>query len=225
MEKSIYQQYYNSHFESPWKRNALPYKYYLLEGPIPDQAWDKQKRYGDVFVVQDSGEFYIAIYLLGEKDAQIRGVPTCIPYAKEKGGIIRTLDLGSRFSARLLRVTSDPSEVEWIALDEKWSRGFLQLDDLRRSGKFSAEVPGNLINEYEMIGLFEQKNPSPFLHALFAERDALREEPLPLFYYWLEEKPEMPPSQLEYRKEPVEIDTISESQEIDAGTVSDQNAA
>jgi hypothetical protein len=214
MERSIYQQYYSSHFEFPWKRNALPYKYYLLEGPIPDKAWNKQKRYGDVFVVQDSGEFYIAIYLLGEKDAQIRGVPTCIPYAKEKGGIIRTLDLGNKFSVRLLEVTSDPSKVEWVSLDQKWSRGFLELDDLRRSGKFSAEVPGNLINEYEMIGLFEEENPSPFFHALFAERDALREEPLPLFYYWLEEKPEMPPSQPEYRVEPIEIEEVVESQEV-----------
>jgi hypothetical protein len=212
VEKSIYRQYYASHFASPWQRNALPYKYYLLEGPIPDQAWNRQKRYGDVFVVQDSGEFYIAIYLLGERGAQIRGIPTCIPYAKEKGGIIKTLNLGSSFSVRLLRVTSDPSRVEWVALDKQWKLGFLQLDDLRRSGKFSGEVPGNLINEYEMIGLFEDGNPSPFYHALFAERDALKKEPLPLFYKWLEEKPEMPPSQPEGRREPIETEQAPEVQ-------------
>jgi hypothetical protein len=207
--KSIYQQYYSSHFESPWRRNALPYKYYLLQGPIPDEIWEYKKRYGDVFVVQDSGEFYIALYLYGEKEAQIRGVPTCIPYAKEKGGVIKTLDLGRSFSVRLLRVTSDASKVEWVALDKQWGLGFLDLNDLRRSGRFSAEVPGNLINEYEMIGLFDDNNPSPFPHAVFAEREALKKEPLPLFYRWIkeEEKPAVPPSGPEGPREPAEDGT------------------
>jgi hypothetical protein len=186
-ERSIYQQYYRSHFEYPWKRNSLPYMRYLLEGPIPDSAWDKRKRYGDIFIVQDSGKFYLAIYLEGEKDSEVRGVPRCIPFAKKEKGIIQTLQIENKFSVRLLKVTSDTTAVDWNEI------GLLELNDDRRTGKFSNMINGNLINENDMLGLFQKDNESPFLHMELAEREGLRNTPLPLFYCWLDDKPPMPP--------------------------------
>lgn len=199
--RSIYQQFYRDHFEFPWKRNALQYMHFLLEGPIPDEAWDRRKRYGDVFVVQDSGKFHLIVVLSGEKNAEVRGIPPSVPYEKGEGDTIKTLQLGDEFSVRLLPVTSDVSSTDdkWICLDsEKFKRGRLKLDRDRRSGKFSCEIEGSLVNEYQMIGLFDPAHPSPFTHAMFAKRKDLQDKPLPLFWYWIKEKPEMPLPQVEH---------------------------
>lgn len=183
---SIYQQYFRNHFESPWKRNSLPYKRYLLEGPIPDRAWNRHKRYGDVFVVQDSGKFYLSIYLTGDNDSEIMGIPKCIPYDKNDKGVVKTLQLGDTFKIKLLKVTSNTQDVNWEDVDS------FDLHKERRTGQFSKMMPGNLINQYDMIGLFQEDNVSPFYHMKEAEREGLRKEHLPLFYCWLDEKPPMP---------------------------------
>ena len=79
IERTIYAQYLRAHFEKPWERNSVPYAHYWLEGPDPNKAWERTSSYGDVFVVQDASHFYLAVYLLGQRKAEVRGMPTSIP--------------------------------------------------------------------------------------------------------------------------------------------------
>ena len=202
MPRSIYQQYYINHFEIPWARNALAYRHFNLQGPIPRSP----ERYGDVFVVQDSGKFHLTIVLIDKKKIKdsesllredIRGIPPSIPYMKHKDGSIKTLQIGNELTVKLLRVTPDANATEdrWRDLST-WGR--LRLDADKRSGKFSAGIEGDFMSEYDMLGLFDEVNISPFCHADFANRKDLQNHPLPMFWYWvdkdylLEEEPLLP---------------------------------
>lgn len=187
IQRSIYEQYYQTHFLSPWERNALPYKHYFLQGPIPDSEWLENNKFGDLFVVQDAGEFYISAYLKGDKTFP-RGIPTCIPYRELDEGIIKSIKLGNEFSLRLLKITDLPEHYEWIKLDDM---GTLKLDNDRRTGKFSGTMKGNFLNEYQMIGLFQESFDSPFKHADFAKSEVLKKQSLPLFWYWFEDRPKI----------------------------------
>jgi len=181
VERTIYAQYLRAHFEKPWERNAVPYRHYWLEGPNPKIAWDRHSCYGDVFVVQDAGHFYLAVYLLGQRKAEVRGMPTSIPCdtANEE---TKYLTLPDKFSVRLF----DARENTWRCLDD--GIGLLALHPERRRGKASGEVEGNLLNDYLMLGLFdpgknEDKVESPHTH-IDSAVEGLKGQPLPLFYVW-----------------------------------------
>lgn len=126
---------------------------------------------------------------MGDNKSEILGIPKCIPYDKNDKGVVQTLQLGDTFQIKLLRVTSDTQIVQWDDI------GMFDLHEERRTGQFSTMIPGNLINEYDMIGLFQDKNENPFYHMKEAKREGLRKEHLPLFYCWLDEKPPMPSSE------------------------------
>jgi hypothetical protein len=179
VERTIFAQYLRAHFEKPWNRNAVPYRHYWLEGPNPNEAWDRKSCYGDVFVVQDSSHFYMSVNLIGQRQADVRGMPTSIPCG-EKDEETDYLILPEKFSIRLF----DTKSNSWHSLDKKM--GLLTLHPERRRGKASKEVSGNLLNDYKMLGLFdaEDKVVNSYTHPDNAE-EGLRGQPLPLFYVWL----------------------------------------
>lgn len=191
----VFHQYYVNHFELPWKRNSLSFHHFPLKGPIPDEAWDKAKQYGDGFVIQDAGEFYLAVHLTGARTTEHKGIPTCVRYSRGRGATYQNvIALEETFAVRLLRVSADENVAEWDDLHEK-SFAFpkLRLNPERRTGKLSGTVPGNFFNQYQMVGLY-QSTDNPFRHGP-AARPALRDKPLPMFYYWIEgadETPEFP---------------------------------
>lgn len=190
--KSIYQQFKVNHFENPWKRNALPYQHFSLEGPIPIENADmkRQKRYGDIFVVQDSGKFHLIVVLSGDRSSIIRGVPPSIPLDVRKDEV-KTIHLGNQLKVKLLPKTdnADCSTDCWEPAQKgkPESESVLKLDEDRRSGKYSCEREGYFINEIQMVGLFGEK-PNPYKNAPFTTRKDLQGNPLPLFWYWVDNK-------------------------------------
>lgn len=178
-ERTIYAQYLRAHFEKPWERNAVPYRHYWLEGPDPSKAWDRNSCYGDVFVVQDASHFYLAVNLLGQRKADVRGMPTSIAcgHVDDKE---HYLVLPEKFSVRLFHAQT----CAWYPLDHEI--GLLELHRERRRGKASKQVEGNLINDYLMLGLFDpdERVVNPHRHVDTAA-EGLRGQPLPLFYVWL----------------------------------------
>jgi hypothetical protein len=179
IERTIYAQYMRAHFEKPWERNSVPYAHYWLEGPNPNEAWDRNSCYGDVFVVQDAGHFHLAVYLLGQRKANVRGMPSsiiCDDQSHENAYLI----LPSKFSVRLFEAESN----SWRSLDSEI--GFLTLHAERRRGKASGKVEGNLLNDYLMLGLFdpEEKVVNPHFHS-DSSAEGLKGQSLPLFYVWL----------------------------------------
>ena len=181
VERTIYAQYLRAHFEKPWERNAVPYAHYWLEGPDPGEAWDRKSSYGDVFAVQDASGFYLAVYLLGQRKADVRGMPTSIlgggPEPEDE-----YLTLPSKFSVRLF----DAEERRWRSLDNEV--GLLTLHPERRRGKVSGQVTGNLLNDYLMIGLFDPRKEDDEKRVVNRHKnlesavDGLKGEPLPLFW-------------------------------------------
>jgi hypothetical protein len=182
IERTIYAQYTRAHFEKPWDRNSVPYRHYWLEGPNPKEAWDRDSCYGDVFVVQDASNFYLAVYLLGQRKAKVRGMPTSIPFSGTSQNP-NYLILPARFSVRLFSAYSN----DWHSLDK--GIGSLELHPERRRGKASGEVGGNLLNDYLMLGLFDpdEKVANPNIDDE-STIEGLKGQPLPLFYVWLGEK-------------------------------------
>lgn len=183
IERTIYSQYRRAHYEKPWKRNSVPYRHYWLEGPNPNEAWDRDSCYGDVFIVQDASQFYLAVYLLGQGKALVRGMPTSIPHTNSQGHNSQGTDyivLPDGFSVRLL----DARTSEWCALDDLL--GLLTLHKERRRGKVSGMVDGNLLNDYLMVGLFAPNDQvqNPHIDTKSA-LESLHDKPLPLFYVWL----------------------------------------
>jgi len=181
-ESTIYDQYMRAHFEKPWERNAIPYQHYWLEGPDPKKAWDRDSCYGDVFAVQDAGHFYLAVYLSGQRKAEVRGIPTSIPCANqnEESGF---LVLPTSFSIGLFDTRSNA----WRYLNQEI--GLLNLHHERRRGKASGKVNGNLLNDYLWLGLFDPEekvvNPNPLEDSPI---EALNGQPRPLFYVELADK-------------------------------------
>jgi hypothetical protein len=181
-DRSIFAQYQRAHFENPWKRNAVPYRHFWLEGPDPNEAWDRDSCYGDVFVVQDASHFYLAVNLIGQRKAAVRGMPTSIPHCRQKNET-NYLEVPDKFSVRLFNGRTNT----WNIVGD--SQETLALHPERRRGILSTEVSGNLLNDYRMLGLFdaEEKIANPNTHPDYAI-DQLKEQPLPLFYVWLDIK-------------------------------------
>jgi hypothetical protein len=189
-ERTIYAQYLRAHFDKAWERNSVPYRHYWLEGPDANKAWDRGSCYGDVFVVQDAGHFYLSVNLTGPRDAPVRGMPTSIP-CLEKGNQSEFIKLPQHLSIRLLSART----FTWQTLDPDDEKiGLLTLHEDRRRAKASHEIQGNLLNDYVMLGLFDVEkdeanrvmnvhryNPPP--------HENLVGEQLPLFYVWLRGKP------------------------------------
>jgi hypothetical protein len=183
-ERIIYSQYLRAHFTKPWGRNAVPYRHYWLEGPIPDQTWDSDTCYGDVFVVQDAGSFYLAVYLNGQQKASVRGIPTSIPISIE-GNETKYIDLPKEFTVKLFSIR----EAIWKEPNENFE--LLTIHPERRRGKASGNVDGNLGNDYCMLGLFDKegKVENPNTHD-DPVPEGLKGENLPLFYVSLSDKSE-----------------------------------
>ena len=160
----------------------MPYRHYWLEGPNPLAAWDRDSCYGDVFVVQDASDFYLAVYLIGQRKAKVRGMPTSIPFS-ETNMNSDYLILPDSFSVRLFNIHTKT----WHSLDKQIGR--LDLHPERRRGKASGAVDGNLLNDYQMLGLFdpEGKITNPNIDSK-SSIEGLKGEPLPLFFVWLGEK-------------------------------------
>lgn len=178
-DRSIFAQYQRAHFDNPWKRNAVPYRHFWLEGPDPNEAWDRNSCYGDVFVVQDASHFYLSVNLNGQRKAAVRGMPTSIPYCRQNNET-KYLEVPDKFSVRLY----DGRTNLWVPVG---CQETLALHPERRRGILSTEVTGNLLNDYRMLGLFDadEKIANPNIHPNYAT-DQLRGESLPLFYVWLD---------------------------------------
>jgi len=193
VERTIYAQYLRAHFEKPWVRNSVPYRHYWLEGPNPQEAWDRDSCYGDVFIVQDASSFYVAVYLLGQQKAKVRGMPTSIPFSGTPQAPI-CLDLPKTFSVKVFSAQSN----EWRSLDKEI--GLLNLHEERRRGKASGEVEGNLLNDYIMLGLFDPNNEDERVENPNIDKistiEGLKGKPLPLFFVWLRGKPSQENDQL-----------------------------
>lgn len=190
-ERTIYSQYRRAHFEKPWERNSVPYRHYWLEGPDSDSAWDRETCYGDVFIVQDASQFYLAVYLQGQSKAPVRGMPTSICYSKSSDCI----PLPNEFSVRLF----NDKDNRWHHLEDeliadKSHFGKLKLHEVRRRGKVSGMVNGNLLNDYIMIGLFDPEDKVVNPHNNISNKEGLKEQPLPLFYVWLKDRTTMKPN-------------------------------
>jgi hypothetical protein len=132
--------------------------------------------------VQDASHFYLAVNLIGQRKAAVRGMPTSIPHCRQKNET-NYLEVPDKFSVRLFNgrtntwnIVGDPQET-------------LALHPERRRGILSTEVSGNLLNDYRMLGLFdaEEKIANPNTHPDYAF-DQLKGQPLPLFYVWLDTK-------------------------------------
>jgi hypothetical protein len=179
-KRTIYSEYMRAHFEKPWDRNSVPYRHYWLEGPNPKESWDRDSCYGDVFVVQDAGRFYLAVYLLGQRKAKVRGMPTSIQ-SLDTTQDESCLFLPNKFIVKLLNANSKT----WCPIDI----GLLELHADRRRGKTSGEVNGNLLNDNLMLGLFDAEdkvsNPNKDEESTI---ECLKGNPLPLFYIWLQKK-------------------------------------
>ena len=155
---SIYNSYWINHFKKPWEGeietedhrlvvNALSYKYYPLQGPVPDGhtiARDALRTLADVVVIQDSGECYISL--------NISQLPAQIPYDRKAMGQQSILQLGDSFRICLL----NPEAKEWESLGE------VRLNE-RRRGFWHGMLPEKDISAYQKIAVFPSRDESsPF---------------------------------------------------------------
>jgi hypothetical protein len=175
-ENIMYTKYARAHYIKPWNRNSVPYNHFLLEGPNPEVVCNYNNCYGDIFVVQDAGHFYIAVYLNGQSSERYRGLATSI---KTTSSSI-PLTVPNKFSVRLFESNTN----QWKKLDDHI--GCINLHSDRRRGKISGIIKGNLLNDFCMIGLFdfEDRVINPNKH-IDSAMDGLHGTSLPIFWKWL----------------------------------------
>jgi hypothetical protein len=159
LNPSIFKQYFESHYEQPWRKNALDYKNFDLVGPDEN----KSTKHGDVFVLQDSGSFFISIVLSVTDNPEFnikKGIPSSFlvpkqdPHSKEKRNI-RSWKIDSEFEVLLLKKGEDEQSKEgWLPVIGSSESKKIKLDKDRRVGSFSYKMEGDVLNDFDKVGLF-----------------------------------------------------------------------
>lgn len=175
-DESIFTSYWNNHYYRPWhgeqsrrdhylKPNSLDYFHYSLDGPIPKEqsANTLNQVFADLFVISDSGSFYMAV--------NIRGLQSEIPYAIDPGQSHKLIRIGPKLDVRLLDLSDTPPQWEGI--------GSLELSD-ERDGFWQGTLrQTKALEAYSMVGVYDSEHTSPFA---FPEGTALSGEPMPILW-------------------------------------------
>lgn len=179
---SIFRSFFDNHFLKPWlgevderdhyiKTNSLTYSHEFLEGPVGDpgkELEDMRGPYGDFFVIDDEGTFYIAI--------NIRRLRHEVVYERLPDGTQHSIRIGGSLDVRLLEL-ADEHTANWTTI------GTIAIDPEHREGFWEATVSNRTFRAVSMIGLFDPQTENVFKHA--STHPDLKGKPLPMLYKWL----------------------------------------
>lgn len=178
----IYRSFYDNHFHKPWtgepkkrdhylQTNSLSYMHEFLDGPVSDPTKileDMEGPYGDFFVIDDEGTFYIAI--------NIRGLKREIVYERLEDGSQRAISIGDRLEIKLLTLREGDC-AGWKCI------GSTNIDPDYRSSYWEATIREGTFKSLSMLGLFDPENENVFVHK--STHPLLKDQPLPMLYKWL----------------------------------------
>jgi len=181
-DPSIFRSFYDNHFRKPWegeiderdhyiKTNSLSYTHEFLDGPVGDPAKvldDMKGPYGDFFVIDDEGTFYIAVNL--------RRLRHEVVYERLPDGTQQSIRISGTLEIRLL-VVADHNKAEWTRI------GTIEIDPEHREGFWESTVGNRTFRAVSMIGLFDPLNENPFKHS--SSHPDLQGKALPMLYKWL----------------------------------------
>ncbi len=182
----VYRSFYDNHFHKPWigehkgkdhylQTNSLQYIHQHLDGPVSDPKYvlpDMEGPYGDFFVIDDEGSFYIAV--------NIRGLKREIVYQRSPDGSQKCIHVGNTLEVRLLNL-AEGQNAGWKTV------GQISIDDEHRSGYWEATIREGTFKSLSMLGLFDLNNDNIFKHV--SSHSLLKDKPLPLLYKWLVPQP------------------------------------
>jgi len=178
----IYRSFYDNHFLKPWtgepkdrdhylQTNSLSYMHQFLDGPVSNdnEAFEGMEGpFGDFFVIDDEGTFYLAV--------NIRGLKREIVYDRAPDGSQKTIQIGDELEVKLLTLRAEGTG-EWLDI------GKLHVDPDHRSGFWEATIRERSFKSLSMLGLFDTRNENAFLHK--SSHSLLKDKPLPMLYKWL----------------------------------------
>jgi hypothetical protein len=178
----IYRSFYDNHFHKPWigeqeerdhyiQTNSLNYIHKFLDGPVSDPSKildDMKGPYGDFFVIDDEGTFYLAI--------NIQKLKREVVYERSRDGGQKVIKIGDELDVKLL----------WLheGIEGSWETvGHIEIDPDQRNGYWETTIRGHTFNSLSMLGLFDPKNNNVFTHV--SSHPMLKGQPLPMLYRWL----------------------------------------
>jgi hypothetical protein len=192
-ERSIYRHYFQCHFSQPWNNDrgntAVEYERFTLEGPNPGETPPDNP---DFFVIPGTNDFYLAVFLqgrLGFPPTVFLDLPAASANINTGGADSgrhlgkATVAIGDHFKVRLLRIDEE-GNCHWEDF-----RGELFFDKDQRRGKVLGTHPGRF-EEFSMIGV---ESVDPKIHNRHKHDESicprdLKDEPLPLYWRWLDAK-------------------------------------
>lgn len=124
--------------------------------------------YGDFFVIDDEGTFYIAV--------NIRGLKREIVYERAQDGSQKSIKIGDRLDIRLLTLR-DSADCSWETI------GNIYIDPDHRNGFWEENVKGHTFKSLSMLGIFDPDNENVFFHT--STHPFLKDQRLPMLYKWL----------------------------------------
>jgi hypothetical protein len=190
----IYRSFYDNHFHKPWtgetrkkdhshqpdrrQKTSLSYWHDYLNGPVSDP--DKVLKgfegpYGDFFVIDDEGTYYIAI--------DVRGIKREVVYERAPDGAQKTIRIGDSLDVRLLTLR-ESGQGDWKSV------GTIQIDPDSREGYWEQTIREGTFRSLSMLGLFDPDNANAFRHV--STHPVLKDQPLPMLYKWLTAEPVRP---------------------------------
>jgi hypothetical protein len=178
----IYRSFYDNHFHKPWigeleerdhyiQTNSLGYIHEFLEGPVNDPKKvleDMKGPYGDFFVIDDEGTFYLAI--------NIRGLKRQIVFERSIDGNQKVINIGDVLDIKLLSLHEE-NEGAWETI------GQIKIDPDYRNGFWEETIKKRTFKSLSMLCLFDPENENVFIHD--SSNPKLRGQPLPMLYKWL----------------------------------------
>jgi hypothetical protein len=178
----IYRSFYDNHFHKPWygetkerdhylQTNSLFYIHESLDGPVsnPQKLLSGMAGpFGDFFVIDDEGTFYLAI--------NIRALKRKIVYDCLQDRSQRAINIGDRLDIKLLSL-HEGEKSGWEKI------GQVEIDPDRRDGYWEDTIKGHTFKALSMLGLFDPENENVFLYD--STNPLLRDKPLPMLYKWL----------------------------------------
>jgi hypothetical protein len=180
--QSIYRSFYDNHYLNPWRgetrrkdhylqTNTISYIHNRLDGPVSDETKvldDMKGPYGDFFVIDDEGTFYIAI--------NIQKLKRDIVYQRQKDGSQKVIRIGDRLEVKVLFLHDD-GNANWEEI------GDMIIDPKSRDGYWEKSIEKLSYKSITMLGLFDPTNQNVFLHE--SGHPQLKSQPLPMLYKWL----------------------------------------
>ena len=124
--------------------------------------------YGDFFVIDDEGTFYIAM--------NIRRLRHEVVYERLSDGTQHSIRIGNRLEVRLL-VLGDRNSADWTTI------GAVEIDPEHREGFWESTIGNRTFRAISMIGLFDPENENVFKHV--SSHPQLEGKPLPMLFKWL----------------------------------------